>query len=172
MNMLKAALAVALLTCGSAAIANPILTDLPESVFITVNGLDWTWAAPVSVTDWFGSNTLSDPSLHAGWRYATEAEWNARPDATMFMGDGGNVIQSAVYWNTSFNYVDYNDGLQGSLSRTLDSGGFFNDIWYVRNHVTAGGVVPEPASWALMLGGFGLVGGAMRSRRKAAVSFG
>jgi hypothetical protein len=32
--------------------------------------------------------------------------------------------------------------------------------------------VPEPASWALMLGGFGMVGGAMRSRRKAAVSFG
>ncbi len=32
--------------------------------------------------------------------------------------------------------------------------------------------VPEPASWAMMLGGFGLVGGAMRSRRKAAVSFG
>jgi len=32
--------------------------------------------------------------------------------------------------------------------------------------------VPEPASWAMMLGGFGLVGGAMRARRKAAVSFG
>jgi hypothetical protein len=31
--------------------------------------------------------------------------------------------------------------------------------------------VPEPASWALMLGGFGLVGGALRSRRKAAVRF-
>ena len=29
---------------------------------------------------------------------------------------------------------------------------------------------PEPASWTLMLGGFGLVGGAMRSRRGAAVS--
>jgi hypothetical protein len=27
--------------------------------------------------------------------------------------------------------------------------------------------VPEPASWALMLGGFGLVGGAMRRRRVA-----
>jgi hypothetical protein len=34
------------------------------------------------------------------------------------------------------------------------------------------GAVPEPASWALMLGGFGAIGGAMRSRRKAAVSFG
>ena len=31
--------------------------------------------------------------------------------------------------------------------------------------------VPEPASWALMLGGFGMVGGAMRSRRKSAVTF-
>lgn len=35
----------------------------------------------------------------------------------------------------------------------------------------AKGAVPEPASWALMLGGFGLVGAAMR-RRRTAVSFG
>ncbi|HWI87466.1 MAG TPA: PEPxxWA-CTERM sorting domain-containing protein [Sphingomonas sp.] len=32
--------------------------------------------------------------------------------------------------------------------------------------------VPEPASWAMMVGGFGLIGGAMRTRQKAAVSFG
>ena len=31
--------------------------------------------------------------------------------------------------------------------------------------------VPEPASWAMMVGGFGVVGGALRARRKAAVSF-
>ena len=31
---------------------------------------------------------------------------------------------------------------------------------------------PEPASWALMLGGFGLVGLALRDRRRSAVSFG
>ena len=31
--------------------------------------------------------------------------------------------------------------------------------------------VPEPASWALMMGGFGLVGGAMRSHRKTKVRF-
>jgi hypothetical protein len=35
-----------------------------------------------------------------------------------------------------------------------------------------GSDVPEPASWAMMLGGFGLIGGAMRTHRKAAVSFG
>jgi hypothetical protein len=32
------------------------------------------------------------------------------------------------------------------------------------------GAVPEPASWALLIGGFGMVGGAMRSRRET-VSF-
>lgn len=34
------------------------------------------------------------------------------------------------------------------------------------------GGVPEPASWALMLGGFGAVGGALRARRRLLVSFG
>ena len=38
--------------------------------------------------------------------------------------------------------------------------------------LNGGGGVPEPASWAMMLGGFGMVGGAMRSRRKTALSFG
>lgn len=33
------------------------------------------------------------------------------------------------------------------------------------------GVVPEPASWALMLGGFGLVGGTLRARRRT-IAFG
>ena len=30
---------------------------------------------------------------------------------------------------------------------------------------------PEPASWAMMVGGFGLVGGALRTRRRISVSF-
>lgn len=38
--------------------------------------------------------------------------------------------------------------------------------------VVGGSGVPEPVSWALMLAGFGAIGGAMRSRRRAAVSFG
>jgi hypothetical protein len=35
----------------------------------------------------------------------------------------------------------------------------------------AAAAVPEPASWALMLGGFGLIGGAMRARRRTPISF-
>jgi len=39
-----------------------------------------------------------------------------------------------------------------------------------RNYAFRISAAPEPASWAMMLGGFGLVGGAMR-RRKASVAF-
>ena len=50
----------------------------------------------------------------------------------------------------------YGDNL-GSLDVTVDG---------------IGGAVPEPATWAMMLGGFGLVGGAMRRRQRTAVRFG
>ena len=41
--------------------------------------------------------------------------------------------------------------------------------WVFVSEVTfAGSVVPEPASWAMMIAGFGLVGAAMRQRRLAA----
>nr|WP_243450482.1 PEPxxWA-CTERM sorting domain-containing protein [Polymorphobacter glacialis] len=35
---------------------------------------------------------------------------------------------------------------------------------------TAGTAVPEPASWALLIAGFGLTGAAMRRRRQAIVA--
>lgn len=35
--------------------------------------------------------------------------------------------------------------------------------------ITPPGVVPEPATWAMMVGGFGLISGAMRRRRKAVI---
>ena len=44
----------------------------------------------------------------------------------------------------------------------------FDDITF--GAVTPGGV-PEPAAWAMMLAGFGLVGSAMRRREKVAVTF-
>ncbi|HWI87409.1 MAG TPA: PEPxxWA-CTERM sorting domain-containing protein, partial [Sphingomonas sp.] len=37
--------------------------------------------------------------------------------------------------------------------------------------VTALSPTPEPASWAMMVGGFGAIGGAMRNRKRIAVTF-
>jgi hypothetical protein len=42
---------------------------------------------------------------------------------------------------------------------------------YTLNIAAMNSPAPEPESWALMLGGFGFVGGVMRARSRAAVSF-
>ncbi|WP_404710291.1 PEPxxWA-CTERM sorting domain-containing protein [Sphingomonas sp. MMS24-J13] len=43
-----------------------------------------------------------------------------------------------------------------------------NTPFYVQGFVAApgAGAVPEPASWAMMLGGFGMIGGALRAQRR------
>ncbi len=43
---------------------------------------------------------------------------------------------------------------------------------HVADHITitAGNVVPEPATWALMIGGFGMAGAMLRRRRSAALA--
>lgn len=79
-------------------------------------------------------------------------------DPTFCYGESGVVTGldlaafDAIGWNL-------NKSASASYSRTT-----------AQIYANAGNV-PEPASWALMLGGFGLVGAAMRHRR-AAVSFG
>jgi len=46
-----------------------------------------------------------------------------------------------------------------------------NAIRFIVSGDAVSAAVPEAASWAMMLVGFGAVGGAMRARRKVAVSF-
>jgi hypothetical protein len=58
------------------------------------------------------------------------------------------------------------------LVRTTNNGVPGQLYFSVRNGVVSPGV-PEPATWAMMIGGFGMVGGAMRRRRVSTkVSFG
>ena len=69
-------------------------------------------------------------------------------------------------------YWDINNGPSVAFENTI---GNVNGNLFAGSNSTSftltGDAVPEPASWAMMLGGFGLVGGAMRARRKAAISF-
>jgi hypothetical protein len=55
--------------------------------------------------------------------------------------------------------------------------GGFDESWGIDNFALSaivdsggGGVVPEPATWAMMIAGFGLVGAALRRRREAATA--
>lgn len=68
-------------------------------------------------------------------------------------GEAGNV---SVFWL-------FDLGAAGAQYVSLDNmRGFSNAVLYT----TGTGAVPEPATWAMMLLGFGLVGGAMRTRRR------
>lgn len=57
----------------------------------------------------------------------------------------------------------------GSLTSV---GSTFTNLPMALTYRGVAGAVPEPASWALMIGGFGMVGAAMRRRRNVGVSFG
>jgi len=89
----------------------------------------------------------------------------------------GNVLATLALTTTSNVYYDWSAigvGFNG-IAHSVDFGGAANFIAF--DNITLGaatpgnGAVPEPASWALMLGGFGLVGGAMRNRRRSTVAF-
>jgi hypothetical protein len=42
-----------------------------------------------------------------------------------------------------------------------------NQIYFA----AAGGAVPEPSTWAMLIGGFAMVGAAMRRRAKSVLTF-
>jgi Protein of unknown function (DUF642)/PEP-CTERM motif len=71
----------------------------------------------------------------------------------------------AMLWKTdSFTFVGTgHDSITLAATVPGNGGVFFDDI-----RVSGPAAVPEPASWALMIGGFGLAGAALRRRRSAA----
>ena len=106
---------------------------------------------------------------------------------TMGSSDSGSTIDVRPF--------DANGGLTGSTTVIMASGynvysltglGNFKGLSFLNNNdpagvrfqnmsfesVAIGGAVPEVATWAMMLAGFGLVGMAARRRHRVAVSFG
>ncbi|QJU60914.1 PEPxxWA-CTERM sorting domain-containing protein [Sphingomonas sp. AP4-R1] len=66
--------------------------------------------------------------------------------------------------------LDYTNTGSVSIGK-VDGVSFTSDSGVFLQAAAAPSAVPEPASWALMIGGFGMVGGVMR-RRRPSVSFG
>ena len=81
------------------------------------------------------------------------------------VGDGSGVFQRPLMM-TSINYIA--TGPTTAISFTISSSTMigFNDP-LIDGVIFAAAGVPEPASWAMMIGGFGLVGAAMRRRKVA-----
>ena len=170
--------------------AGPLNISLPANAYITFGGLDWAWANPCDPTGGCGDIDLTFQSTE-GWRLPTAAEFAARPIADdfffaganvpgggsgglgeTFFGDGpvdasGAVLDGAcasVYFSVGYKHCDYFDGVAGFIFDPVTGSGGIGayETWLVR-----GGVVPEPATWAMLITGFGLVGFAARRRTAA-----
>ncbi len=79
---------------------------------------------------------------------------------------GGNTGEPYAFIN-----VYFSDGASFDAVRFFEDptvGGYESDNHTVGYFIAKGGVVPEPATWAMMISGFGLVGFAARRRRGTA----
>lgn len=84
---------------------------------------------------------------------------------------GGNVADSfsATVGTSAFNYYGFKNANFDAIRVTSRS----NDSFLIDNLQlgTTTTPVPEPATWAMMIVGFGFIGGALRQARKANVKF-
>jgi hypothetical protein len=160
---------------SSASFAGYITADLTDDTYITYKGYDWTWAAPVSVTNLSGidpttdvdvDNVFEDPTVHTGWMAIIDNEIKklfAELTLSHFQRNG-EIIQSVAYWNSHFVHVDIADfnikvGVKGADGYIYEE----NDTFYVRDiadRPTA--QVPEPST--LMIFAIALIALSMRKR--------
>lgn len=89
---------------------------------------------------------------------------------TGYLVGGGTVTQQIIPLGQDFSTYLVDTSFTNLLAVTFDASGDSNRAAYDNIHVDSAGAVPEPASWAMMVGGFGLMGAAMR-RRKTAIRF-
>jgi hypothetical protein len=88
-------------------------------------------------------------------------------------GDSGGpqFVNGQLASVTSFGLTFGNQFQPGDLDNSLnDSFGEFNGFVPIYNNLDFLNSVPEPASWMMMIAGFGLVGAAVRRRRQGTVA--
>ena len=135
--------------------------------------------------DWTGTSMIG-LDLPAGYftinfanpiqAFLGELNWstdNSSANATMDIFGASGLLESLTLESAGVNAVA--PGFHGfsRASNEITSVRFNNEYIGVRNISTVTGAIPEPATWMMMLMGFGLIGAAMRRKRQnVQVSFG
>ena len=145
--------------------------SIGAGVHLDLNGAEA--AGNVTLSIWTGTvNDLSATMLASGTAFATAGDW-----IDMMWGQISLTVGQAYSLRASSDVnliVDATNGFHYTAGDVFYNGVNYGALGYDLDFRTYSnsGPAPEPASWALMLGGFAMVGGAMRTRKHAAIRFG
>ena len=159
---------------GEAIGPNSVATLSPDAVGDMVAYFSSDTANPDSLTQTV--NLVAGKTYNIGFDYYAPANGIANPfDATLaFLIDGlpvGGVLTagsgSGTAAQTWFNFgTSFVAAASGPASLTFEFRGLGSTAAdFAIDRVYAVAAVPEPAAWGMMIGGFGLVGMAIRRRR-------
>jgi hypothetical protein len=127
--------------------------------------------------DNYGSFTYSSDTPITGYTLVNAADLDSCSNTVP--AGGCNYVQFWPDYDGSHDTVWFNGSGPGStvyyfaLNALSTVGSYDSQVFgdlqaaHLTVSFTPDGGVPEPASWALMLGGFGLIGAALRGRRAA-----
>ncbi len=150
--------------------------------FAAASGAQVIIDAPTGEQLGFGAYTLH-PILHLSG-YDGAFDYSGTSGATLYAFDNGSDSSSLQLLgnyignnNFALNYQIYDLVAQGSFPNqhftyfSEDVTSFYASVTYNYDAaISPPGGVPEPASWALLIMGFGLTGATMRRRRRAGAS--
>jgi PEP-CTERM motif len=93
------------------------------------------------------------------------------PQSTLRFSNGSaQSIPISALGDGGFSFLGFQDSTASITSITVATTNDVISVDDVRFAFVGGPAVPEPASWAMMIAGFGLVGGVMRRRANGAVA--
>ena len=121
-----------------------------SQTFDTINNRKYT------VSFWLAGNTDGAPAVKSTIVSA------GGPGTTYTFDTTGDSIPGLDWKQYSYSFT-----ATGSSSTLSFAAGDSGPFGAALDNVSVTGAVPEPAQWALMIGGFGLVGAASRRRRLA-----
>ena len=161
------------------AVGNPItgvLNDAPSVnvIFSSTESLTGTLSngqARIAGTD--GTLTTLTFGLASGFTFS-EVEFNINSlvngSALVTFQSGGQTFSYDIGQNGQ-NYLGAFGAPITSVTITASPANIIGDVRQIRLGGIAVAPIPEPATWALMIGGFGLVGGAMRRSRVRKIAY-